>query len=157
MKKFGLIIGVCLLLMSCSTQENTQDDIESTQSLNMSEVLYKISEAATFETTFVVERDYLAEKYDYALDESIEVMGLFGSALDTNRVLLFKVVTKTDKANVLTYLSDFQDLIKASYPETMVTEKAMIDQAVILDSGSYVLFITGTGAQKGSNYFDELN
>lgn len=156
MKKFFLLLITLVFLlnlMGCKKQENDKNIYKK---LNLAETVIKISETAEFDTVFEVDAEYLANAFDWDPNNNIEVRGLFGNIKDTNRVLLFRIKSDYEKYEVLDFLDLLREKIKEIYSSSMEYEKSIFEKAIILDSGHYILFITGENAQMGSSYFENL-
>lgn len=155
-KKVFLLLLSCLVILTMAGCQKKQEETQDSISIDMSETLYQIAKEAKFETTFEVEEDYLTQKYEWDSSKGIEVVGLFGSMLDTNRALLFQVETKEEKQVVLDYLVLLQEKLTATYLDEMTEEKAQIQQAKILNQGHYILFVSGINAQDAAHSFDQV-
>lgn len=159
MKKriFLLLTLSCLLLFTgCQKKNSQQQELVAKINLDMTDTLYQITLQAKFESTFEVDGDYLSTKYQWDGDNQIEVIGLFGSVLDSNRVLLFQVHTQQQKDTVFAYLPVLQEKLKATFFEGLDEEMKWLDSAITMDEGTYILFISGPNCQLGANQFDLL-
>lgn len=154
MKHFLLLL-LLLTIVGC-TQNSKEKELSDRIQLDMVDTLYQIAEKSNFDTVFEVTEDHLGDRYGWDLNNGIEVSGLFGSILDTNRTLIFHVKTSEDKQLVYDFIEHLKQEIKESYTEEMLNEKDIIDQSISLDEGTYILFITGNNAQDGAKYFEDI-
>lgn len=150
-----VILSLLLVSLTACGQGKKEDKLQDIR-LPMEEAVYEIADAAEFEITYRADISFLTQQYE--LDES-RITGceaLFGTVLDANRLLLVEVSDKAGREEAHRVANAIQDELKESFGDSMPLQKEQAENALIIEKGNYILFLSGNNVQAGTEAFEAM-
>lgn len=148
----SLLILASLTACGLGNKEGNLQDIK----LDMEQAVYELADAAEFEITYRADISFLKQQYE--LDESkiTNSEALFGTILDANRAVLFEVSDKSSKEEANRVTKAIQEELKENFGEAMPLQKEQAENAKTIEKGNYILFLSGTNVQAGTEAFEKM-